>query len=99
VELALARTLARIQPHRGRQVAKLLRGRPLLRQLVESVGAGEGAAEQVNERAWGRRMSGTLLRSPSCRRSLAATVEDVLGGGSLAAQLDRLLPGLGERQL
>ena len=99
VELALAQTLARIQPHRGRQVAKLLRGRPLFRKLVESVGPGEVAAEQVNERAWGRRMSGALLRSSSCRRSLAATVENVLDGGSLAEQLDRLLPGLGEKQL
>ena len=99
VASALAQTLARIRPHHGRQVAKLLRGRPVLRELVESVGPGEGAAEQVNERAWGRRMSGALLRSLSCRRSLAQTVEDVLGGGSLATQLDRLLPEIGERQL
>jgi hypothetical protein len=99
VELALARTLARIQPHRGRQVAKLLRGRPLLRRLVESAGPGESAAEQVNERAWGNRMTAVLLRSRCCRRSLAQTVESVLDGGSLAEQLDRLLPGLGEKQL
>jgi hypothetical protein len=99
VELALAQTLARIQPHRGRQVAKLLRGRPLLRQPVESAPPGESAAEQVNERAWGDRMTAVLLRSCCCRRSLAQTVEDVLGGGSLAEQLDKLLPGLSDRQL
>jgi len=40
-----------------------------------------------------------LLRSRCCRRSLAQTVEDVLDGGSLAEQLDNLLPGLGEHQL
>jgi hypothetical protein len=99
VKLALAQTLARIQPHRGRQVAKLLRGRPLLRKLVESAPPGESAAEQVNERAWGNRMTAVLLRSRCCRRSLAQTVEDVLDGGSLAEQLDRLLPGLSDRQL
>jgi hypothetical protein len=99
VQSALAQTIARIQPHRGRQVARLLRGRPLLRRLVESAGAGEGAAEQVNERAWGNRMTAVLLRSRCCRRSLAQTVEDVLDGGSLAEQLDNLLPGLGEHQL
>lgn len=99
VALALAQSLGRIQLHHGRHVAKLLRGRPFLRELLASAPTDVAAAEQVNERAWGQRMSGALLRSPSCRRSLAATVEAVLDGGDLADHLDRLLPGLGERQM
>ena len=99
VASALAQTLGRIRPHHGRHVAKLLRGRPALLELLDCVPADDTAAEQVNERAWGRRMSGALLRSHSCRRSLAATIEAVLDGGNLAAHLDRLLPRLGEKQL
>ena len=99
VASALAQTLGRIRPHHERHVAGLLRQHPSWRKLLAWVPEEKTSAEQVNERAWGRRMSAAVLRSASCRRSLAATVEAVLDGGNLAAHLDRLLPRLGERQL